>query len=36
VYALAIEPEAGGKSSATILAMAKDGTVRSRTTVVEP
>jgi hypothetical protein len=36
VYALAIEPEAGGKSSATILAIAKDGTVRSRTTVVEP
>jgi len=36
VYALAIEPEAGGKSSATILAMAKDGTGRSRTTVVEP
>jgi hypothetical protein len=35
-YALAIEPEAGGWSSATILAIALDGTVNYRATVVEP
>ena len=36
-YALAIEPEAGDRtSSATILAIAPDGTVRYRTTVVDP
>jgi len=35
-YALAIEPEPGSKTSTTILAIAKDGTVLSRTTVVEP
>ncbi len=36
VYALAIEPEAGKQSSATVLAIAPDSTVRSRTTIVEP
>ena len=36
VYALAIEPESGGRSSATILAIAPDSTVRYRTTIVEP
>lgn len=36
VYALAIEPESGGRSSATILAIAPDTTVRYRTTIVEP
>ena len=36
LYALAIEPETGGKSSATILAISMDGTVLSRTTVVQP
>ena len=36
VYALAIEPESGGSSSATILAIAPDSTVRYRTTIVEP
>ena len=36
VFALAVEPETGGKSSATVLAIAKDATVLSRTTVVEP
>ena len=36
VFALAVEPEAGGTTSATILAMANDGTVLSRTTVIEP
>jgi hypothetical protein len=36
VYALAIEPEAGERSSATILAISPDGRVRYRVTVVEP
>ena len=36
VYALAIEPESGDSSSATILAIAPDSTVRYRTTIVEP
>ncbi len=36
VYALAIEPESSGSSSATILAIAPDSTVRYRTTIVEP
>jgi hypothetical protein len=35
-FALAIEPEAGERSSATILAIGPDGTVRYRVTVVEP
>ena len=35
-YALAIEPEPGGKSSASILAIAPDSTVRWTTTIVEP
>ena len=35
-YALAIEPESGGRSSATILAIAPDSTVRYTTTIVEP
>ncbi len=36
VYALAIEPESGGRESATILAIDPDSTVRYHTTVVEP
>jgi hypothetical protein len=36
VWALAIEPETGGNTSATILAVTNDGTVLSRTTVVNP
>jgi hypothetical protein len=36
LWALAVEPEAAGQSSATILAITPDGTVRSRITVVEP
>ncbi|MBF8289922.1 MAG: hypothetical protein HW391_890, partial [Chloroflexi bacterium] len=36
VHALAIEPEAGGGSSATILAIASDSSVIYGTTVVEP
>ncbi len=36
VYALAIEPEAGGASSATVLAIEPDSTVRSVTTLIEP
>ncbi|MDH5243338.1 MAG: hypothetical protein OEX05_05340 [Chloroflexota bacterium] len=36
VFALAVEPEAGRKSSATILGIAPDGTVRWNTTVIEP
>jgi hypothetical protein len=36
VYALAVEPETGRMTSATILAIAPDSTVRYRTTVVEP
>ena len=35
-YAVAIEPEAGGGSSASILAIAPDSTVRSVTTIIEP
>ncbi|OGO57432.1 MAG: hypothetical protein A2Z32_04185 [Chloroflexi bacterium RBG_16_69_14] len=35
-YALAIEPESGDKSSASILAIAPDSTVRWTTTIVEP
>jgi hypothetical protein len=35
-YALAIEPEAGGASSATILAIAPDSTVIYATTIVDP
>jgi hypothetical protein len=35
-YAMAIEPEGGGRSSASLLAIAPDGTVRSRTVIVEP
>jgi hypothetical protein len=36
VYALAREGERGGKSSATILAIGLDGTVRFRTTIYDP
>lgn len=36
VYALAVEPEGGDRSSASILAIAPDSTVRWTTTVVEP
>ena len=36
VYALAIEPESGGSSSATVLAIASNSTIRYRTTIVEP
>ncbi len=35
-YALAYEPEAGDKSSASILAIAPDSTVRWTTTIIEP
>lgn len=35
-YALAIEPEAGGSSSATILAIAPDSTVNYATTIIDP
>lgn len=35
-YALAVEPAGGDRSSATILAIAPDSTVRYSTTVVEP
>lgn len=35
-YALAVEPEGAGRSSATILAIAPDSTIRYRTTIVEP
>jgi hypothetical protein len=35
-FALAIEPETGGASSATILAIAPNSTVRYTTTVIEP
>jgi hypothetical protein len=35
-YALAVEPEAGGRYSATILAIAPDSTVRYSSTIVEP
>jgi len=35
-FALAIEPEAGGGSSATVLAIGPDGQVRYRTTVLDP
>ncbi len=36
VYALAVEPEADRGSSATIVAMRPDSTVRYRTTVIDP
>jgi hypothetical protein len=36
VYALAIEPESGGSSSATILAIAADSTIRYTATIIEP
>lgn len=36
VFALAVEPEAGGGDSATILAIDPAGAVRWRTTIVEP
>jgi hypothetical protein len=35
-YALAVEPEAGGKSSESILAIAPGSTVRYTTTIVDP
>ena len=35
-YALAIEPETGGGSSATILAIAPDSTVLYTTTIIDP
>jgi hypothetical protein len=35
-FALAIEPEAGGTSSASILAIAPDSTVRYTTTIIDP
>ena len=35
-YAMAIEPEAGATSSATILAIGPDSTVRYTTTIIEP
>jgi hypothetical protein len=35
-FALAVEPEGGGRYSATVLAIAPDGTVRYRTTIIEP
>ena len=35
-YALAVEPEAGDTSSASILAIAPDSTVLYRTTIIEP
>jgi hypothetical protein len=35
-YALAMEPEPGGTSSASILAIAPDSTVRWTTTIVDP
>ena len=34
-YALAVEPEANGRTSATILAISPDSTVDYRTTVVD-
>jgi hypothetical protein len=36
VYALAVEPEAASTFSATILAIAPDSTILSRTTIIEP
>jgi hypothetical protein len=35
-YALAIEPETGDASSATILAIAPDSNVLYRTTIIDP
>jgi hypothetical protein len=35
-YALAVEPEAGGKSSESILAISPDSTVRYTTTIIDP
>jgi hypothetical protein len=36
IHALVIEPEADGKSSASILAIAPDSTVLATTTMIEP
>ncbi len=36
VFSLAVEPETGGTTSATILALAPDSSARYRTTIVEP
>jgi hypothetical protein len=36
VHALVIEPESGGKSSATILAIEADSSVTSSTTIIDP
>jgi hypothetical protein len=36
VHALAVEPEAGGTSSATILAIEPDSTIRFTATIIEP
>jgi hypothetical protein len=36
VHAVAIEPEAGGQTSATVLGIAPDGSIRYRTTLAEP
>lgn len=36
VFALAIEPEASGRSSASVLAIAPDSTVIYSTTIVDP
>ncbi len=36
IYALAIEPEAGGASSASILAIDPDSTVRYTATIIDP
>jgi hypothetical protein len=35
-FALAVEPESGGSTSATIVAIARDGTVSFRSTIVDP
>jgi len=35
-YALAIEPESGGRTSATVLGIAPDGSVRYRTALADP
>jgi hypothetical protein len=36
VYALAYEPEAGGRSTATLLAIAPDSSILYRTTIIAP
>jgi len=36
IHALAVEPESGGDSSATILAIAPDSTVLAATTIIDP